>query len=81
MAEKLANAVAHVLPQRVSEVIETASVKVVEAAVVPESQCFPNYVLDTIIAFLVGAFLSAVIIALRTIFNTKGQSAESECSV
>lgn len=81
MAEKLANAIAHVLPLRVSEVIETASVKIVEAAVVPESQCSPNYVWDTIIAFLVGTFLSAIIITLRSIFNTKGQSTESECSV
>ena len=70
MAEKLANAVAHVLPLRVSEVIEMASVKVAEAAVVPESQCFPNYVRETVIAFLVGAFLSAVIIVLREIFGT-----------
>ena len=81
MAEKLANAVAHVLPQRVSDVIEMVSVKVVEAAVIPETPSSPAYVRNTVIAFLAGAFLTAVVITLQTIFNTKGQSTESKCSV
>lgn len=75
-AEKLANAIADILPQRVVDIIEGASVKVVEAAVLPDSPSSPNYVENTAIAALAGAFLAAVVIALREIFNTPVRTKE-----
>lgn len=69
-AERLANAVAYILPKRIATIIEGTSAKVVEAAVVPASASSPSYVKNTLIGFLLGFVLSVGVIALREIFDT-----------
>lgn len=70
-AEKLANAVAYVLPPRIASIIEGTSAKVFEAAVVPTSPSSPSYSKNTILGFLLGFLLMVVILVLREVFNTK----------
>lgn len=69
-AERLANAVAYILPKRIATIIEGTSAKVVEAAVVPATASSPSYVKNALIGFLLGLVVSVGIIALREIFDT-----------
>lgn len=69
-AEKIANAIAYILPKRISTIIEGTSAKVVEAAVIPVKPSSPSYTKNTIIGFLLGFVVMVGIVALREIFDT-----------
>lgn len=68
-AEAIANAIAYVLPKKISNVIEGTSAKVVEYAIVASSPSSPSYTKNVIIAFMFGLVLSAGLIALREMFD------------
>lgn len=69
-AEMLANAIADILPKRISTVIEGTSAKVVESAMLPTKPSSPSYMKNTVIGFLLGLVLSVGVIVLREIFDT-----------
>lgn len=69
-AEKIANAIAYILPKRISTIIEGTSAKVVEAAVMPLKPSSPSYSKNTVIGFLLGFVMTVGIVALRELFNT-----------
>lgn len=67
-AEKIANGIAEVLPQRISEVIEGASMEVVDSAVVNTQKVAPSITQYTAIGLILGALLAVailIIVALR----------------
>lgn len=68
-AEKIANAIAYILPKRISSIIEGTSAKVVDSAVVPRSPSSPNYTNNTMTGILIGLVLSIGFIVLREIFD------------
>ena len=68
-AEKIASAIAYILPKRISTIIEGTSAKVVDTAVIPVEPSSPSYVNNTIIGFILGLALSVTVIALREIFD------------
>lgn len=68
-AEKIANAIAYILPKRISSIIEGTSAKVVEAAVVPVNPSSPSYTKNTLAGFLIGFALAVMVIILREIFD------------
>lgn len=68
-AEKIANAVAYILPKRISSIIEGTSAKVVDDAIVASSPSSPNYTKNTLIGFLLGLVLTVGIIVLMEIFD------------
>ncbi len=68
-AEKIANAIAVILPQKISNIIEGTSAKVVDYAVVPAAPYTPNYITNTVIGFVIGTLFSILLIALREIFD------------
>ena len=68
-AERLANAIAYILPKRIGTIIDGTSAKVVDAAIVPVSPSSPSYTKNTVIGFLLGFMLSVGVIALREIFD------------
>ena len=68
-AEELANAIAHVLPKRISSIIEGSSAKVVDTAVVASSPSSPSYVKNTIIGLLAGLIMSAVAVVAVTMMD------------
>jgi capsular exopolysaccharide synthesis family protein len=68
-AEQLANAVAYILPKRISNIIEGTSAKVVDAAVIASRPSSPNYTKNTLLGFLIGLVLSVGIVVLRTLFD------------
>lgn len=68
-AEKIANAIAYILPKRISTIIEGTSAKVVDPAVVPSKASSPSYTNNTIIGFLLGLVLSVSVVILLEIFD------------
>ena len=68
-AERLANAIAYILPKRIGTLIDGTSAKVVDAAVIPSSPSSPSYTKNTLIGFLMGFVLTVGFIALREIFD------------
>ncbi len=67
--EVIANAIAHVLPNKISNIVEGTSAKVVDYAIPPSAPISPNKTMNTMIGFLVGAVLSVGIIILIEIFD------------
>ncbi len=68
-AEKLANAIAYILPKRISSIVEGTSANIVDYAVESSSPCSPNYTQNAIIGFIIGMAISLVVIILREIFD------------
>ena len=75
-AERLANAIAYILPKRIGTIIDGTSAKVVDAAVVPSRPSSPSYTKNTIVGFLLGFLVAVAIIALREIFDITIRSEE-----
>ena len=74
-AERLANAIAYILPKRIGTIIDGTSAKVVDAAIVPSSPSSPSYPKNTVVGFLLGFVLTVGVIALREIFDITVRSA------
>lgn len=69
-AERIANAIAYILPKRIGTIIDGTSARVAEAAVVPTTPCSPSYTKNTVVGFLLGFVLCVAVIVLREIFDT-----------
>lgn len=68
-AEKIASAIAYILPKRISSIVEGTSAKVVDAAVLPSVPSSPNYTSNTIIGFLLGFLGSIGVVVLMELFD------------
>lgn len=68
-AKKIADAVAYILPKRISSIIEGTSAKVVDNAVIPVNPSSPSYTTNTLIGFLIGAAMTVSVIVLREVFD------------
>ena len=68
-AEKIADAIAYVLPKRIGSIIEGTSAKVVDAAVLPTQSSSPNYTKNTLIGFVAGLALAAMLIVLKELLD------------
>lgn len=73
-AELIANTVARVLPERIADIVEGTSAKVVDYAVTPSSRYFPSLTRYTAIGILIGAVLSCGYIALRELLDDQIRS-------
>ena len=69
-AELLANTIARVLPERISDIVDGSSVRVVDYAIVPAHRSSPSYTKNTAIGVLAGVVLVAGIICLREILTS-----------
>ena len=68
-AEKIANAVAYILPKRIESIIDGATAKIVDYAVVPSAPFSPNHTKNTLIGLLAGAALALAIIVIQDIID------------
>lgn len=68
-AARIANGIAVVLPQRVAEVIEGASMEVVDSAVVDTEKVAPSITLYTAVGFAVGLILSVVVLIILALMD------------
>lgn len=69
-AEKLANAIAYILPKRIGSIIEGSSAKIVDSAIVAATPSSPSYPRNMILGFAAGLVLSAGFVMLRELFDT-----------
>ena len=65
-ASKIANCIAEVLPVRISEIIDGASMEVVDSAIPNLNKISPSITKYTAIGFILGVLLSALILAIMT---------------
>lgn len=75
-AQKLANAIAHILPKRISSIVEGTSAKVVDAAVVASRPSSPSYFKNTVLGFVIGFAVTVAVIALRALLDTAVRTQE-----
>ena len=68
-AEKIANAIGYILPNRIKDIVDGTSAKLVEAAVVATSPSSPSYTKNTMIGCLLGLVLTAALIILRELLD------------
>ena len=68
-AEKIADAIAYILPRRISSIIEGTSAKVVDAAVIPSKPSSPSYPINVIIGFIFGLVAGASYFVLKEILD------------
>ena len=75
-AERIATAIAYILPKRISSIIEGTSAKVVDAAVVAAKPSSPSYVVNTLTGFLLGFVMAVSLLILRELFDITIRSEE-----
>lgn len=64
-AELIANTIAKVLPERISEIVDGSNVRIIDYAIVPAGRSAPSFTKNTLIGCVIGAFLAIVIITIR----------------
>lgn len=68
-AEQIADAIADILPGRISAIMEGTAVRVADAAVLPSEADEAGYLQSVLSGFLLGGLMAAVIIALRELLD------------
>lgn len=68
-SERIANLIAEVLPERITEIVDGSNVRIVDYAIIPSHRAGPSYSKNLIIGFLAGAFLAAAVIAVRFLID------------
>lgn len=75
-AKRIANTIAEVLPDKITEIVDGSSARVVDYAVTPTMTSSPNYQLHTLIGALLGMIVSCVFVMLQMLLNEIIQSQE-----
>ena len=70
-AEVIANSIAKILPDKIADIVDGSSVRIVDHAIVPSEKVSPNITKMTAIGCFVGAFIAATIIVVLTLLDTK----------
>ena len=73
-AERIANTIAIVLPEKINDVVEGSSVRIVDYAVVASGKVSPSIPKYTIIGMLLGAMISCLAIAIAEITDNQIRS-------
>lgn len=74
-AELIANTIAKILPDRISDIVEGSSVRVVDYAIIPSRRSGPDIVRNTIMGILAGAVLGAAVVVLITLMRQSNDQA------
>lgn len=80
-AENIANAIAYILPNRISDIVDSTSAKIVDYAVRPSAPSSPDLAMNTILGFVIGFALSAVVIIIITLLDVTIRSEEDVESI
>ena len=68
---KIANGIAKVLPQRISEIVEGSSMEVVDSAVISHKKVAPSITSYTAIGFVLGFLLSIIVLVIMAMRDNK----------
>lgn len=71
VSSKIANTIATVLPVRISEIIDGASMEVVDSAVPNLLKVAPSLTRYTAVGFLIGVFLSVILLSIYILLDDK----------
>lgn len=69
-AEKIANTIAGILPEKISDIVEGSSARIVDYAVVPAEKSSPSLIKNTLVGAFIGFVLCAGMIIFRTLSDT-----------
>ncbi|MGI6544894.1 MAG: YveK family protein [Fastidiosipilaceae bacterium] len=69
-AELIANTIADILPDKIGEIVEGSSVRIVDYATLPESKASPNVTKYTAIGMLIGMIITSLVIIIMEVTNT-----------
>lgn len=75
-AEVIANAIAQVLPDRIADIVDGSSVRIVDYAIVPSEKASPNITMYTAIGMLMFAAVACLFIIVRKVTDTTIRSEE-----
>ena len=75
-AAEIANTIAEVLPSRISEIIESSSVKILDYAIINNEPVSPSYIKNVAIGALAGAVVAVALIFLQFVLDNKIHSEE-----
>lgn len=76
-AQRLADSIAHILPKRISGIIEGTSAKIVDTAIVPSSPSSPSYPKNVLLGFLVGMVLSVAYVVMKLLLDVTIRTEEN----
>lgn len=73
-AELIANAIAQVLPDRVSEIVDGSAVRIVDYAIIPARRSGPDLMGSTMKGIMAGAALAAALVVLKNLLDEKSRT-------
>lgn len=69
-AEKIANTIAGILPEKISSIVEGSSVRIVDYAVIPAAKSSPSLIKNALVGALIGLLLCATMIIVQELRDT-----------
>lgn len=72
--ELIANSIAKILPERIAEIVDGTSVRIVDYAIIPSQRSGPGIVMNTAIGILIGGILSVIWIVVKCLMNDTGNT-------
>ena len=75
-AALIANTIADILPNRITEIVENSSVRIVDYAIINETPISPSYVKNVAIGALAGMVIAVALIFLQFVLDNKIHSEE-----
>ena len=72
-AELIANTIAKLLPDRIAEIVDGSSVRIVDYAIIPSHRSGPSMVKNTAMGILAGGFLAAAVVVVRFLMDDKSK--------
>lgn len=69
MSEKIANGIAVILPQRVTEIVEGTSMEIVDSAIPNAQKVAPSISTYTLFGFIIGTFCSLILLTIRALLD------------
>ena len=75
-AERIANTIAQILPEKISEIVEGSSVKIVDYAIVPAYPVSPSVTAYTLVGFLLAGAVSVGLIIILELLSDSIRSEE-----
>lgn len=67
--ELIANSIAKILPERIAEIVDGTSVRIVDYAIIPSERSGPSILRNTALGILIGGILSAVVVVVNYLLN------------
>ena len=70
-AELIANTIARILPERISEIIDGSNVRIVDYAIVPAQRSAPSFTKNTVIGFLFGGLVAVLFVIVKFLIDQR----------